>query len=371
MYTHAPFKPPRIAIDLIFFQLGSSGIAIQWMTALEYLANTIYAENIVLLRRKGTNISPEGFKTIIIDQFSYNNHNHDISILDNVCKQHEIDVLISTYYTYSTAVLNVGYFYDMIPEKCGYDLNNPEWVQKARYLKHIDYFITTTYSNKSDLLLFYPNKDPNKIFVVNPALQEHFRSRSAEEIQNFLYKYAIPTKYVLVAGGLADNKNIDLLLACNDIFLQNNLAVLLTGGKIPKNINFKQINNWFFHRLAYEEISMAYSAAVCCVSPSLAEGFGLPIIEAILTGCPVLCNNIPVYREIAGPYLTYFNNDIGSFKDCMEYFLANQKKFNNVSKLFRERFCGRQLAIDFVECVINIWLDLGIGLQKVKQCPFS
>ena len=56
-----------------------------------------------------------------------------------------------------------------------------------------------------------------------------------------------------------------------------------------------------------QQLSGLYTGAAAMVFPSLAEGFGLPLIESQRRGCPVICSDIPVFRELAGPSVVYFD----------------------------------------------------------------
>ena len=63
----------------------------------------------------------------------------------------------------------------------------------------------------------------------------------------------------------------------------------------------------FLGRISDEELVRLYNQAECFVFPSLYEGFGLPPLEAMACGCPVLVSDIPVEREVCGDAALYFN----------------------------------------------------------------
>jgi glycosyltransferase involved in cell wall biosynthesis len=67
-----------------------------------------------------------------------------------------------------------------------------------------------------------------------------------------------------------------------------------------------------------------YRAATCFVLPSLAEGFGLPVLEAMARGTPVACSDIPVLREVAGDTALYFDpHDADAIARALESCLAD------------------------------------------------
>jgi len=83
-------------------------------------------------------------------------------------------------------------------------------------------------------------------------------------------------------------------------------------------------------------LQFAYTCSSALIQASAGEGFGLPIIEAGQFGLPVICSDIPVFREIAGDNVTYFDrNDGESLKTCINDFINNRENgdFPNSSKI--------------------------------------
>lgn len=64
-------------------------------------------------------------------------------------------------------------------------------------------------------------------------------------------------------------------------------------------------------RLSVDQLAAQYAQATCFVFPSRLEGFGLPVLEAQINGCPVVCSDIPVFREVAGEAAVFFDPRIG------------------------------------------------------------
>ena len=103
----------------------------------------------------------------------------------------------------------------------------------------------------------------------------------------------------------------------------------------------------FLGRVSDEELVRLYNQAACFVFPSLYEGFGLPPLEAMACGCPVLVSDIPVEREVCGDAALYFNpldsenilhtitqylNDADVIKEKMR-----QKGFENIKRFSWEK----------------------------------
>jgi glycosyltransferase involved in cell wall biosynthesis len=74
----------------------------------------------------------------------------------------------------------------------------------------------------------------------------------------------------------------------------------------------------------------AYSQAFCFIFPSLHEGFGMPLLESFIAKCPVICSDIPVFREICGDAAIYFNTeDPDSLSHCIES-LADHRELSSL-----------------------------------------
>ena len=87
-----------------------------------------------------------------------------------------------------------------------------------------------------------------------------------------------------------------------------------------------------------ETLDGLYRAATCFVLPSLAEGFGLPVLEAMVRGTPVCCSEIGALREVAGDAALYFDpNDVDSIANALQRVLDDAELRARLSRLGRER----------------------------------
>jgi glycosyltransferase involved in cell wall biosynthesis len=124
-----------------------------------------------------------------------------------------------------------------------------------------------------------------------------------------------PGGFVLAVGNLAAHKNIAVLgatakaLAAMDIEMvvagADNKALFRNGGIIPPE------PARYIGRVTDEELRALYEAARCFVFPSLYEGFGLPAVEAMACGCPVVVSDLPVFREVCGDAACYVDPQSG------------------------------------------------------------
>lgn len=173
-------------------------------------------------------------------------------------------------------------------------------------LKYAWAIITVSESEKKLILKRYP-------FVKNKILA----IPQAGFIENPLTPVEIEEKdYLLYVGSLAKKKNlINFLLAFEIIVNKNiplNTIVIAPEGKIFEKVNIdikpkvkERIK--FINKVNDQELIGYYKNAFCFVFPSFHEGAGIPPIEAMSCGCPVLCSDIPVLRERCGEAVIYFN----------------------------------------------------------------
>ncbi len=118
--------------------------------------------------------------------------------------------------------------------------------------------------------------------------------------------------YVLYVGDVNWNKNVQGLLRAFSKLTGYNLVLAgnsFRDGTLPETVHINSLIHTLgieqsVQRVGYvsdEALATLYSRAACLVQPSLYEGFGLPVLEAMACGCPVVCTNISSLKEIAGP----------------------------------------------------------------------
>jgi glycosyltransferase involved in cell wall biosynthesis len=127
-------------------------------------------------------------------------------------------------------------------------------------------------------------------------------------------------KYFLYVGNAYPHKNLERLIAAfrKIAYEQQDLKLILVGQKdyfyqrLEKENFLDKII--FYGKASDRELADLYANAICLVAPSLMEGFGLPVLEAMSLKCLVVASDIPAFREVAGDAAIYFNpkddNDI-------------------------------------------------------------
>jgi glycosyltransferase involved in cell wall biosynthesis len=147
-------------------------------------------------------------------------------------------------------------------------------------------------------------------------------------------KRALADPTVLIVGTIEPRKGHELLLDAAEILWSEGLLFnLVVVGRIGWKVlsvvqrltrhaeSGRQL--YLFHDLTDSDVAFVMHHARVLAMPSYAEGLGLPIIEAELAGCPVVCSDIPVFREIASEYTTLFSpHDAGSLAAALRPFVG-------------------------------------------------
>jgi glycosyltransferase involved in cell wall biosynthesis len=112
-----------------------------------------------------------------------------------------------------------------------------------------------------------------------------------------------PGRFVLAVGNLAPHKNLAALSVTARVLAERQIPLVVVGGQLgifaAAGKNVPQPAQ-YIGRVSDEELRALYAAAACFVYPTLYEGFGLPVVEAMTCGCPVVASQIPVLRETCG-----------------------------------------------------------------------
>lgn len=204
----------------------------------------------------------------------------------------------------------------------------PETVGKGylqMFLKELPYIIensqgiiTVSESSKKDILKFFP-VDENKIFVTPLAADAKYHPMDKEKCSDYIKKnYNISDPFILYLGGFSPRKNVlSLIKAFAEIYdkLDQEHALVLIGESKDQECILKDFSSRqkikskiIFTGFASEsDLPVFYNAAQCFVYPSLYEGFGLPPLEAMSCGTPVITSDISSIPEVVGDSGLLFN----------------------------------------------------------------
>jgi glycosyltransferase involved in cell wall biosynthesis len=190
-----------------------------------------------------------------------------------------------------------------------YQLKN--WTAySARNAKKV---FTISQSSKNDIINEY-KLNPEDVIVTYPGIKP-LKNQNLVSMDILQKKFGIPKKFILFVGTIQPRKNIGALIeAFSKIAQKNKETDLVIVGKkgwlfepifkLPQKI---QIENrvHFLDFVNDEDLASLYKNAICFVLPSLYEGFGLPVLEAMQRGCPVITSNVSSLPEAGGNAALY------------------------------------------------------------------
>ncbi|MDR3465944.1 MAG: glycosyltransferase family 1 protein [Xanthobacteraceae bacterium] len=162
---------------------------------------------------------------------------------------------------------------------------------------------------------------PMNIAVI-PNSAEHF-ARTVPDFGTLDRLGIAPHRYFLLVGSMARNKNVALAVqAARDLARPDFPTVVVGGGHNQKIFAQNPVTSdqsvIFAGRLRDEEIAALYARATAFVFPSLYEGFGVPPLEAMAFGCPVIASTAEAVKETCGDAAVYFDpSDADALRRCM------------------------------------------------------
>lgn len=303
---------PTIVVDGVFFQLYQTGIARVWQSLLsEWVANG-FAKHIVFIDRGGTAPKNPGVQYRQLPIYDYENISAERERLQQICDEEGADLFISTYYTTPTTTPSVFIAYDMIPEVVEWDLDNPIWRDKHHGIQQACAYIAISENTARDLRKFFPDISPESVTVAHCGVESSFTPASIEEVNRLKTKYGISKPYFILVGRGGYKNTVLCLQAFAQLPTRQGFEIVCTGSGPLLEDEFKTYtagSGFHILQLSDEELRAAYSGAVALVYPSKYEGFGLPVLEAIACGCPVItCPNSSI-PEVAGEAALYVNDD--------------------------------------------------------------
>lgn len=243
----------------------------------------------------------------------------DAIFLSKVIKKHAPDIYHTTYYRVpcNLKVKTVVTVYDMIHEKYKkYFGNTEKLLKRKKYcIENADKIITISKNTKNDILNHYeiPN---NKVSVTHLAASSIFKEATEYEKNEFKNKNRLKNPFILYVGERKGYKNFITLLKAYSLWKKNKEIDLICAGgdkiwdkeesKIISDSNL-YLSVKTFSGVSDKDLRLFYSSALIFIYPSLYEGFGIPILESMACGTPVIVANTSSMPEVAGDSGLYFN----------------------------------------------------------------
>ena len=220
-------------------------------------------------------------------------------------------------------------------------------------VRRADKVIAISEQTKRDLV-HYLNVDPDKIEVIYQGCNNRFKQQlPAEKIEAVRTKYKLPREYILNVGTIQERKNV---LSLIQAIRSTSYSLVLVGS--PKAY-FRKVQDYIrnndlgdritiLSNIEVEELVAIYQGAALFCYPSLCEGFGIPIIEALYSGVPVITSTGSCFPEAGGPSATYVDpGDIDALREAIIILMQDQDKRTQAieeGQAYVQKFSDAQVA---------------------------
>lgn len=358
----------NILVDGWFFQIANSGIATVWTELLRSWAVISPDHKFVFLRRGGCDIQVDGLEKLDAPLYPidacYDTGDlepviRDQKWLSHICREKHIDLFCSTYYSYVPEVTNVLMIHDCIPERYPelFNADEPVWKIKRHAIDNAHSFICVSRNTAKDLCLHYGAAADKKLIVAYNGVSQHDASGAgfplAEELKR---KLRIDKPYVLLPGldNRASYKNHAFAMEGLASFAKRGeLQVVCTGHRAERLLAEYQdlvpAAALLGGNFSPAELHLLYLAAEFVIYPSRYEGFGLPALEAMAVGVPVIVCDAPAVTEIVGNAAVFVaHGDLDGLRRTIAALLATdggvRKSFCEYAQRYSERFSWQHMA---------------------------
>lgn len=263
--------------------------------------------------------------------------------------------------------LSYLHFPQMFEKKDLWQLTN--WTKFS--IENAEYIITISQFSKKDIIKNY-KVDKKKITVAYPGFRsdKYFPISNLEKIEQIKSLYKIYGNYIIFIGTLQPRKNLKKLIEC---FLKiENLKLVIVGKTVgegrkgwmyqeildtPKNLGIEE-KVIFTNFVPDEDLVYLLNGATAFILPSLCEGFGIPVVEAMACGTPVLVSNVSSLPEVVGKAGLLFNpNSQDQIEQAIRTIATDKKLRTKLTKLSiaqAQKFSWKKMAKMVVEVLENV-----------------
>src|SRR5215831_5257312 len=210
---------------------------------------------------------------------------------------------------------------------------------------HSHRILTVSEASKRDILRFF-NVPAEKVVVVHNAIDERFsRTPRPEDVERVRERFQLQQRFVLYVGNIKPHKNLERLIEAFHALRRgelDDLKLLIIGDQISRYPALRRaVHRLKLHKhvrfLGYlpdETLAILYRLASVFVFPSLYEGFGLPPLEAMASGAPVVTSNVSSLPEVTGDAAVLVDPyDVGAIEAGMRRVLTDPALAAEMSRL--------------------------------------
>jgi glycosyltransferase involved in cell wall biosynthesis len=225
--------------------------------------------------------------------------------------------------------------------------------------KAANHVVAISSQTKTDLVTLL-NIPYEKISVILQGCSRNFWNPNSEPFENVRLKYNLPQQYVLYVGTIEERKNLLGIIKALNI-KKIDIPLVAIGrktdpyfGKVNSYINENKLRNVIFpEKITNQELPLIYQNAECFIYPSLYEGFGIPVLEALVSGTPVITSSEGCFVEAGGPGSKYV--DPHNYEEMGEAILGVvtskelRNKMINIGKNYITNFTDNVIASNYMK----------------------
>jgi len=223
-------------------------------------------------------------------------------------------------------------FPQYLPNRAAYIYAKSMMTMSARRARRI---LTVSNASKEDIL-HYLKVPADKVEVIYNGLDVRLVAPpTAEEVERVRDRFMLDSRFVLYTGNIKPHKNVDRLIEAYALLRRQgveDVQLLIIGEEISRYPNLRRLVHRhqlhrhvrFFGFVPDETLAVLYRLASVFVFPSLYEGFGLPPLEAMAAGAPVITSNVSSLPEVVGDAAVLIDPmDAGTIADAMARVLGD------------------------------------------------
>ncbi len=246
------------------------------------------------------------------------------------------------------------------------------WIYRYKFRRaceQADHIIAVSECTKRDIIHFF-RTPAEKISVIYQGCDEQFRQLAPEtKKREVRERYQLPERYILYVGSIEERKNLMLLAEALSQLEDQNIQVIAVGKRTPYadrvqsfvdahhlGPRFRMISG-----VPFADLPALYQMATLFVYPSRFEGFGIPLLEALCSGTPVIGCTGSCLEEAGGPQSIYVNPDNPQeLAQAIARVLSNEtlrQRMISEGNDYSERFSEKQLTADLLRLYTRIITD--------------
>ena len=207
------------------------------------------------------------------------------------------------------------------------------YLKKAKHACQVAEKIISISNQTKDDIVNFLQVDPTKIEVIYQGCNPIFEKEATEEDRSIVKnQFHLPKDYLLYVGTIEKRKNLlNLIMSIHHHKISMPLVVIGSKTDYYKSVqNYILKNNLngiiFLNNIPNEELPVFYQEASCLIYPSVFEGFGIPVLEALFSGTPVITSKGSCFNEAGGPNSIYIDpENVEEIGSAIIEVLSNEK----------------------------------------------